>query len=87
MALEQWEAAYGEVWEKLSGLLTKEELDQARQSTLNAHYTSPSVCKALWAVAERLGFSGGNVFEPGMGPGLIQAACPAHLREKVRLQV
>jgi len=83
-ALEQWEAAYGEVWEKLSGLLTKEELDQARQSTLNAHYTSPSVCKALWAVGERLGFSGGNVFEPGMGTGLIQAACPVHLREKVR---
>jgi N12 class adenine-specific DNA methylase len=82
-ALEQWEAAYGEVWAKLSSLLTHEDLEQARQSTLNAHYTSPSVCKALWSVAERLGFSGGSVFEPGMGTGLIQAACPKHLRDKV----
>ena len=82
-ALEQWEATYGEVWAKLSSLLTHEDLEQARQSTLNAHYTSPSVCKALWSAAERLGFSGGAVFEPGMGTGLIQAACPKHLRDKV----
>ena len=83
-ALEQWKTEYGETWTKLSQLLSKEELDQARQSTLNAHYTSPSICKALWMITERLGFSGGNVFEPGMGTGLIQAACPAHLRHKVR---
>jgi N12 class adenine-specific DNA methylase len=83
-ALEKWKVEYGETWSKLSGLLSKEELDQARQSTLNAHYTSPSICKALWTIAERLGFSGGNVFEPGMGTGLIQAACPEHLRQGVR---
>ena len=83
-AFEKWRGEYGGTWDKLSELLTKEELDQARQSTLNAHYTSPSICKALWTVAERLGFSGGNVFEPGMGTGLIQAACPEHLRQGVR---
>ena len=81
---EKWRAEYGETWDKLSALLSKDELDQARQSTLNAHYTSPSICRALWTMAERLGFSGGNVFEPGMGTGLIQAACPEHLREGVR---
>lgn len=48
----------------------------ARQSTLNAHYTSPLVAEALWKLVTDLGFEGGDVIEPGSGPGVFFAAAP-----------
>ena len=48
----------------------------ARQSTLNAHYTSPLVAEGLWKLATDLGFGGGDVIEPGSGPGVFFAAAP-----------
>ena len=42
---------------------------EARRTTLNAHYTSAAVVKALWDAVQRLGFTGGRVLEPGCGSG------------------
>ena len=53
----------------LQALLTLEEFESARASTLNAHYTSPEVIKGLWAAARWIGFDGGLAIEPAAGVG------------------
>ncbi|MDR0861923.1 MAG: N-6 DNA methylase, partial [Oscillospiraceae bacterium] len=72
-----WAKEYGE----LKGLLTSNEYDSARGSTLNAHYTSPTVIKAMWETAERLGFKSGNVLEPAMGVGNFYGLIPDSMRQ------
>ena len=64
----------------MSEILTAEEFDSARASTLNAHYTSPTVIKAIWETVERLGFTSGNVLEPSMGVGNFCRLVPENLR-------
>ena len=54
---------------ELKGLLTPDEYDSARASTLNAHYTNPAVIKAMYETLDRLGFKEGNLLEPSMGVG------------------
>ena len=63
-------------------LLGTARWEQARRSTLNAHYTWPRLAKSLWATAETLGFAGGTVLEPGCGAGSFFSAAPAHLAER-----
>lgn len=53
----------------LRSLLTEEEYDAARASTLNAHYTSVPVVKGMWDALEHLGFKGGYAIEPSAGVG------------------
>lgn len=53
----------------LAKLLTKEEFASARASTLNAHYTSPEIIRAMYAAIERIGFKGGRILEPSCGLG------------------
>lgn len=54
---------------RLKELLTPEEYRAAEISSRNAHYTSPEVVRAIWSIAERLGFRGGQVLEPSVGAG------------------
>ena len=54
---------------QLRGLLSEEEYEMARASTLNAHYTSPTVIKAIYEAVERMGFAKGNILEPSCGIG------------------
>ena len=60
-----WAAEYSE----LKGLLTPEEYAAARASTLNAHYTSPIVIRAIYDAVEQMGFKTGNILEPSCGVG------------------
>ena len=60
-----WAAEYSELKE----LLTPEEYAAARASTLNAHYTSPTVIKAIYEAVGRMGFQTGNILEPSCGVG------------------
>ncbi len=53
----------------LRELLTKDEFEIARSTTLNAHYTAPVVVKAMYQAAERFGFQGGRILEPACGIG------------------
>ena len=62
---ENWSAEYTQ----LKGLLTEEEYAAARASTLNAHYTSPVVIRAIYDAVEKMGFQSGNILEPSMGIG------------------
>ncbi len=60
-----WDAEYSELKE----LLTPEEYAAARASTLNAHYTSPTVIRAIYEAVEQMGFRAGNILEPSCGVG------------------
>ena len=65
--------------ERVEALLSPDEYEAARASTLNAHYTSPEIAAEMWAAATRAGFAGGRVLEPGCGPGVFMAAAPPRL--------
>ena len=60
-----WAKEYTE----LKGLLSEDEYAAARSSTLNAHYTSPTVIRGIYDAVERMGFHSGNILEPSMGVG------------------
>ena len=62
---ENWSAEYTQLKE----LLTEDEYTAARSSTLNAHYTSPTVIRGIYDAVERMGFRNGNILEPSMGVG------------------
>ncbi|MDE2097707.1 MAG: hypothetical protein KGL39_10700 [Patescibacteria group bacterium] len=68
----------------LKGLLSTEEWEAARRSTLNAHYTHPDVVDAHWRMAERLGFKGGRFLETSAGIGYYLGLMPEHLSGKVK---
>lgn len=61
-------------------LLSREELEAARLSTLNAHYTDPAYASAVWDAVGRLGFQEGRVLEAGCGSGNFLGAAPAGAR-------
>ena len=60
-----WSKEYAE----LKALLTPDEYEAARGSTLNAHYTSPAVIRAIYEAVGSIGFEGGRIIEPSMGVG------------------
>ena len=62
---DNWRTEYAE----LKNLLTESEYSSARESTLNAHYTSPTVIKAIYECVANMGFTTGNVLEPACGIG------------------
>ena len=62
---DSWAKEYAE----LKGLLSEDEYAAARSSTLNAHYTSPTVIRTIYDAVERMGFHSGNILEPSMGVG------------------
>ena len=74
---EAWRSEYS----ALKSLLTQEEYEAARASTLNAHYTSPLVIRAIYAAVEQLGFRSGNVLEPSCGVGNFFGMLPESMRE------
>ena len=74
---EAWRSEYS----ALKSLLTQEEYEAARASTLNAHYTSPTVIRAIYAAVEQLGFRSGNVLEPSCGVGNFFGMLPDSMKE------
>ena len=62
---DSWAKEYAE----LKGLLSEDEYAAARSSTLNAHYTSPTVIRGIYDAVERMGFRSGNILEPSLGVG------------------
>ena len=68
-AFDESKTDWASEFQKLSAALTPEEYADARASTLNAHYTSPTVIRAIYNAVEQLGFHTGNILEPSMGVG------------------
>ena len=61
--------SWAKEYTQLKELLTPEEYAAARASTLNAHYTSPTVIRAIYDAVEKMGFQTGNILEPSCGVG------------------
>ena len=72
-----WSAEY----HQLKELLSPEEYRMARESTLNAHYTSPVIIRQMYETLEKMGFSKGNVLEPSMGIGNFFGMMPDSMKE------
>lgn len=64
---------------RLGELLSPGEIDAIKETSINTHYTSMAVVDKVWQAAERLGFDGGRVLEPGMGVGNFFGRMPASL--------
>ncbi len=73
---QNWAAEFRELRE----LLTPEEYTAARASTLNAHYTSPTVIKAIYEAVGNMGFRTGNILEPSMGVGNFFGCLPEQMQ-------
>ena len=71
-----WSKEYAE----LKALLTPDEYEAARGSTLNAHYTSPAVIKAIYEAVSSMGFEGGRILEPSMGVGNFFGLLPESMQ-------
>jgi len=74
---KQWSNEYTE----LKNLLSEKEYASARSSTLNAHYTSPIVIKAMYQALVNMGFRRGNILEPGCGTGHFMGLLPNVMNE------
>ena len=72
-----WTKEYSE----LKSLLSEEEYAAARASTLNAHYTSPTVIRAIYDAVEKMGFRSGNILEPSMGIGNFFGMLPDTMQD------
>ena len=63
----------------LKEILTDDEFKSARESTLNAHYTSPTIIRAMYKGLEKLGFKTGNILEPSCGTGNFIGMLPENM--------
>ena len=68
-AFDAEKTAWTGEYKELKAALTEEEYAAARASTLNAHYTSPTVIRAIYEALDGMGFEKGNILEPSMGVG------------------
>ena len=74
---DAWASEYSE----LKNLLTEDEYTAARASTLNAHYTSPTVIKSMYDTLRNMGFQSGNILEPALGVGNFFGMLPEDMRD------
>src|SRR5699024_8063965 len=72
--------SWAKEYKELKGLLSEDEYATARASTLNAHYTSPTVIRAIYDAVEQIGFTTGNILEPSCGVGNFFGMLPESMQ-------
>ena len=80
-AFDETKSAWAKEYAELKTLLSEEEYISARESTLNAHYTSPVIIQEIYRTLQRMGFTKGNLLEPSMGIGNFFGMLPETMRE------
>lgn len=80
-AFDESKTNWATEYQELKNLLSPEEYRMARESTLNAHYTSPAIIRSMYKVIERMGFKKGNILEPSMGIGNFFGMMPESMKE------
>jgi len=80
-AFDENNTAWTREYHELQGLLTPAEYVSARASTLNAHYTSPVVIRAIYQVIENMGYRRGNILEPACGIGNFFGMLPESMQD------
>ena len=79
-AFDASKPSWASEYQALKAAFTPEEYTAARASTLNAHYTSPTVIRAIYEAVENMGFQTGNILEPSMGIGNFFGMLPEKMR-------
>ena len=80
-AFDVSKSAWAGEYQELKSLLSDAEYASARESTLNAHYTSPTIIRSIYEALENMGFEKGNVLEPAMGIGNFFGMLPEKMQE------
>jgi N12 class adenine-specific DNA methylase/adenine-specific DNA methylase len=80
-AFDSGKDSWAKEYVELKGLLSEDEYAAARSSTLNAHYTSPTVIHGIYGAVERMGFRSGNILEPSMGVGNFFGMLPDTMQD------
>ena len=80
-AFDETKNAWAKEYAELKTLLSEEEYISARESTLNAHYTSPVIIQGIYRTLQRMGITKGNLLEPSMGIGNFFGMLPETMRE------
>ncbi|MCD7740681.1 MAG: hypothetical protein LUI06_00480, partial [Ruminococcus sp.] len=80
-AFDENKSDWANEFAQLKSLLTEDEYNSARASTLNAFYTTPTVIDGIYSALESFGFKGGNVLEPSCGVGNFIGRMPQEMRE------
>ena len=80
-AFDETKANWHNEYQELKGILSDAEYASARESTLNAHYTSPVIIRSIYEALENMGFEKGNVLEPSMGIGNFFGMLPEKMQE------
>ncbi len=80
-AFDESKSAWANEYQELKGLLSDQEYASARESTLNAHYTSPAIIRSIYDALDKMGFEKGNVLEPAMGIGNFFGMMPEKMQE------
>ncbi len=79
-AFDASKSGWASEYQELKNALTPAEYEAARASTLNAHYTSPTVIRAIYEAVGNMGFQTGNILEPSMGIGNFFGMLPEEMR-------
>ncbi len=79
-AFDESKSAWAGEYQELKSLLSDTEYASARESTLNAHYTSPVIIRSIYEALENMGFEKGNVLEPAMGIGNFFGMLPGKMQ-------
>ncbi len=80
-AFDESKGAWASEYQELKELLSPAEYASARESTLNAHYTSPTIISGIYETLGRMGFEKGNVLEPAMGIGNFFGMIPENMQD------
>lgn len=79
-AFDEKNETWANEYDVLKELLTEDEYSSARESTLNSHYTSPVIIKAMYQAIDNMGFSSGNILEPSCGVGNFLGLLPEKMK-------
>ena len=80
-AFDESKSAWAGEYRELKSLLSEQEYASARESTLNAHYTSPTIIRSIYQVLGNMGFEKGNILEPAAGIGNFFGMLPEGMKD------
>ena len=80
-AFDETKSSWSAEYQELKGALTQEEYNSARESTLNAHFTSPVIIRSIYEAIGQMGFEKGNILEPAMGVGNFFGMLPEAMQD------
>lgn len=80
-AFDRTKSAWTKEYQELKELLSNDEYNSARESVLNAHYTSPIIIQSIYDALDKFGFTTGNILEPAMGIGNFFSMLPEKMQK------